>query len=206
MCYNDIDCIDCNFCPKCGKWREAESDLCHDCSTKVHYFDSGRGMYIYEGAVKQSLFGLKFFNQTWIGARFGKLMAEFYKEQCLPEVDLVLPIPLHYFRYLKRGYNQAEILGRHFSEFAHLPYDSHIIWRSKWTKPQKDLSDIERIHNMSNAFSIRKNKQSEIKGKKILLIDDIYTTGTTIDSCSKLLYEYGAENVYFLTIAIGNGI
>jgi competence protein ComFC len=163
-------------------------------------------MFVYEGKVKKSLFALKFFNQTWIGLSFGKLLAEFYKEQGLPDVDLVIPIPLHFFRRLHRGYNQAEIIGKSFCKYTHYTYASTCIRRHKWTKPQKDLSDVERVWNMENAFSLKKNAENAIKGKKILLIDDIYTTGTTMDSCSKLLYEFGAVKVFCSTIAIGNGI
>jgi len=205
-CYSDIDRIDCFFCPKCGKKREEASELCFDCSTKPHYFESGRAMYVYEGAIKKSLFGLKFFHETWVGKTFGQLLAQYYLELELFEVDLVLPIPLHILRRIKRGYNQAEIVGQSFSLYAKLIYESNALLRHKWTKPQKDLTEIERKSNLENAFSLKKSKVDLIKGKRILLIDDIYTTGTTIDSCAKLLYENGANKVYFLTIAIGSGL
>lgn len=206
ICYNEIEVIDSYYCPKCGKRRETDIELCYDCSEKPHVFEMGRGMYSYEGRIKKSLFGLKFFNQTWVGEVFGKLLSEYYQNIGFPAVDLVIPIPLHFFRQYKRGYNQAEIIAARFCKELKLDLEARIIRRSKWTKPQKDLSDLERIENMKNAFSIPMQKVKIVKGKKILIIDDIYTTGTTIDCCSKLLYESGAECVYFLTIAIGNGI
>lgn len=163
-------------------------------------------MFVYEDLIKKSLFGLKFFKQTWIGKVFGKLLAEYYATIDFEVVNLVIPVPLHWLRYYKRGYNQAEVIATSFCKNTGLPLGKHILRRCRHTRPQKELTDQERMQNLMNAFSINARQKKQIRGKKILLIDDIYTTGTTIDYCSKLLYENGAESVSFLTIAIGNGM
>lgn len=104
---------------------------------------------------------------------------------------------------MERGYNQAEIIAKNLGQDLKIPCNSRILSRAKVTRPQKDLTDDERFHNLKLAFKV-KNRE-EIVGKKILLIDDIYTTGATIDSCAKALLDEGASKVYFLTLAIGRG-
>ncbi len=204
ICYNKIEKISDTYCTKCGKKHEVDEELCFDCKRMEHFFTNGRGMYVYEGVIKKSLFGLKFFKHTWIGHKYGKLLAKFYMENQLWEVDLVIPVPLHKGRYIERGYNQAEIITKAFCKEKLLPYNTKILRRIKATTPQKDLTDINRQKNMIKAFKV--TDKSVINNKKILLIDDIYTTGATIDGCAKVLLECGADKIYFLTIAIGKGL
>lgn len=205
-CFQNVNIIETSFCPKCGKIREGASSICYDCRTKSHYFVSGRGMFVYNEFLKKSLFGLKFFKHTWIGAEYGKLLGDYYIQQGLPDVDLIIPIPLHMIRYLERGYNQAEIIACELARSINKPIYANCLKRNKNTKPQKDLSDKQRPLNMLKAFRVKAKYSDKIKNKKILLIDDIYTTGATIDGCAKVLLENGAHEVYFLTVAIGDGL
>ncbi len=203
LCYNELKMITKDYCEKCGKVHESKAPICFDCSKVSHSFQMGRGVFVYEGIIKKSLFGLKFFKQTWLGERFGRILADYYRHEGLWDVDLIIPVPLHLFRYLERGYNQAEIIARTLGLDLDLPCDSQVLYRKKMTKPQKNLKDDERIHNLDSAFKVK--KRDRIVGKKILLIDDIYTTGATIDSCAKALLDEGASEIYFLTLAIGRG-
>jgi len=204
VCYNQVEIINECHCPKCGKKREVINELCYDCQVKKHYFNYGRGMFVYNTTVKKSLFGLKFFKHTWIGYVFGKLLAEFYIEENFNKVDMVIPVPLHYYRYLERGYNQAEILTKEFSNVTKIPMELKVLKRFRKTAPQKNLTDRQRCVNTLEAFRVYNEKR--IVGKRILLIDDIYTTGSTIDGCAKALIEKGAKEIYFLTVAIGDGL
>jgi len=163
-------------------------------------------MFVYNEFLKKSLFGLKFFKQSWIGAEYGKLLGDYYLEHNLPDVDLIIPVPLHMIRYLERGYNQAEIIARELARSIDKPMYTNYLKRKRNTKPQKDLSDKQRPLNMLKAFRIKRQVSDKIKNKRILLVDDIYTTGATIDGCAKELLDKGAREVYFLTVAIGDGL
>ena len=116
-------------------------------------------------------------------------------------MNLVIPIPLHRRRQKIRGYNQTRILAEAISRITNIPMKDNVLARIKYTDPQKQLNDKERRRNIKGAFIVRK----EVWGKKIVLIDDIYTTGSTLDEAAKVLYKAGAEKVYFLTISIGQG-
>lgn len=204
-CYNKVKVIHRKACVKCGKPRATEHTLCYDCRHKKHVYQQGRAMFEYNQITKKSLSGLKFFGYTWIGKVYGELLAGYYNTCCRYPVDYVIPVPISRGRFIQRGYNQAEIIGRAFSKELKLPILAKGLCRAKGTSPQKDLSDKERILNMKDAFRVPSQMKDKIQGKNILLIDDIYTTGTTIDSCAKVLMDQGAGTIYFLTVAIGNG-
>jgi len=201
-CISDVRIIDKSFCEKCGKLHKGDTGLCYDCRKHRHYFTQGRAMFVYDEPVKSSLFGLKFFKHTWIGRKYGLLLGRFFVEQDLWEVDMIVPVPLHYGRRIERGYNQARIIADYMSPIIDVPVSHKLLSRVKATKPQKDLSDHKRHRNLINAFKV---KGDDARGKRVLLIDDIYTTGATIDGCAKVLKESGAVKVYFLTVAIGSG-
>lgn len=205
-CFQNVNIIETSYCPKCGKIRERTSSLCYDCRSRAHYFVSGRGMFVYNEFLKKSLFGLKFFKHTWIGNEYGKLLGDYYFDQDLPDIDFLVPVPLHKFRNLERGYNQGEIIANMLATSIEKPMISQCIKRCKNTKPQKDLSDKQRPLNMLKAFKVNSKYKNVINNKKILLVDDIYTTGATIDGCAKVLIDAGASEVYFLTVAIGDGL
>lgn len=116
------------------------------------------------------------------------------------KIELIVPIPLHWRRKRKRGFNQAEVIAKHLGELTGLPVDTKSVIRKKYTKPQKLFNNKERIKNVKNVFEAGKRMPQK---KKILLIDDIYTTGSTIDAVSKIFLEKGDNNIWFLTISIG---
>lgn len=113
---------------------------------------------------------------------------------------MIVPVPLHWRRKRKRGYNQAEIVARNLGELAGIPVDTRLVYRKKYTEPQKALDNKERAKNLKDVFEVRK---TTVGRKNILLIDDIYTTGSTIDAVSKAFLEKGHNKVWFLTISIG---
>lgn len=118
-------------------------------------------------------------------------------------VEVVVPIPLHRKKRRKRGYNQAELFAGRLARLCGLPMEANLLVRVRNTTPQKELSDKERKNNLKNAFKIRKNM---IKYRKVLLIDDIYTTGATLDAAAEALRRAGTECVYCLCVSIGRGL
>ena len=113
-----------------------------------------------------------------------------------------MPVPLHPSRKRKRGYNQAQILAEEIGKILEIPVDSKSLIRTRKTSPQKKLGHKERKKNLKHAFAVKHTFQA---AKRVLLVDDIYTTGNTIDAVSNVLKQKGVENVYFLTISIGQG-
>ena len=116
--------------------------------------------------------------------------------------DLIIPVPLHKKRRRKRGYNQAGVLGRRLGRLLGIRVDDKSLLRRVYTDPQKKLGRLERKKNLRNAFAL---KESFKPVPVVLLVDDIYTTGNTIDAVSEVLKKKGVEKVYFLTISIGQG-
>lgn len=114
-------------------------------------------------------------------------------------VDLVVPVPLHVKRLRERGFNQAHLLIRRWAKEEGISFDGLALFRSRWTEPQTTLSRAERQKNIKGAFSVV--SPQNIKGKRILLVDDVYTTGSTVNECAKVLAKADAEFVDVLTLA-----
>ena len=135
---------------------------------------------------------------------FAEELAKRYGRQVYKwKIEEILPIPLHPSKQKKRGFNQAELLGRELGKQTGIPVNTEALFRVKRTKPQKKLDDKERGENMQGAFGVAKAWKAK---NNVLLIDDIYTTGNTIHTAAKILKKAGVQNVYFLTISIGQGL
>ena len=121
--------------------------------------------------------------------------------------DVLVPVPIHKSKYRQRGYNQAEILANGIAKELNIPVFSHLLIRNRKTLPQKQLSDKERLRNLQEAFIYNKAAASNypITLKRVLIVDDIYTTGSTIEACTNVLLRNGIENIYFITLCIGKG-
>ncbi|MEY8276120.1 ComF family protein [Blautia marasmi] len=191
-------------CFKCSKpLSDREAEFCYDCASKKHSYDRGISIFPYGSVLSQSLYQLKYHQRQEYGRFYGRYAAACAGEQIrLWGPEVLIPVPLHPKRMEKRGYNQAEIIAGEIGRILQLPVDTKTVVRRVNTKPQKELNDKERRSNLRSAFAVR---QPKLPWKKILIIDDIYTTGSTVDGVSLALKAAGAEQVYFLTIAIGTG-
>ncbi len=123
-----------------------------------------------------------------------------YKTIVAWDVQAIIPVPLHKKRLHKRGYNQAEILAKELGKLIHIPVVTKLVVRQKNTVPQKALGATDRQNNLENAFKLEVN---DVKLTTIVIIDDIYTTGSTIDAVARVLKAAGVKNVYYIAIAIG---
>lgn len=194
----------------CG--RPVLSDLveyCFDCEKKKKRGDKdtffqGKSLLLYKGVVKQTMYRFKYSNKREYGTFFAELAMEQWGEwlfRC--EIDAIVPVPMFRRKKRMRGYNQAEVFGRELAKYLGVPMDRNVVIRKKDTRPMKELNDIERENNLRNAFQIARDI---VKYKKILLVDDIYTTGSTADEVSRVLLEAGVEKIYFLSICMGQGL
>ena len=200
-------------CSKCGR-PLADSDpgeLCFGCakreaSGQPYSFDAGHACTGY-GACEQSvIFALKYGGRADIGDTLGEILYDFMlsgygADELAAGYDIVTAVPIHGDKRKKRGFNHAELIGRSFAKRAGLPFDPGMLVRTRGTLPMKGLGPEERRANIRGAFEIRNSRLPMIQGSGILLIDDIFTTGSTIDEIASLLKSHGAERVDFLAFS-----
>lgn len=210
--YGERICLECMgklklltppWCMRCGKKLEAEEELCKDCQSRIYTFERGRSLYEYK-SVMHSVYRMKYGGRQEYAVYFGKEMAVYLRSfirQVRP--DGIVPIPLHKKRWNQRGYNQAEVLAKALGECLNIPVYTKMLLRIKNTRPLKLLNPKERQNNLKKAFIIGEN---DVKLKTILIVDDIYTTGSTIEEATRVLKSSGVEKVYFVTLACGAGI
>lgn len=204
-CLTNIQFVTEPRCMCCGKGVSSNRhEYCYDCRKKNHYFKEAVSLCYYAAGVEQSLAQVKYYNKRQhldffceeLYYRYGKKLLEW-------GIDVIIPVPLHKRKRRSRGFNQAEEIGKRLSILLHIPMDTNLLIRTKHTKAQKQLNDKERRNNIKDAFKV---KQEEVRTiKRVLLVDDIYTTGSTVDECAKELLRAGVQTVYVATIAIGKG-
>ena len=192
------------WCMKCGKpIREEKEEYCLACRTGRHLFTRGRSLYEYR-EFAPSIYRFKYEDRREYAEYFGKQIARYLG----PEIrawkpDVLIPVPLHERKLSERGFNQAELLAVSMGKALNIPVLPRAIMRVSDTLPQKYLDPAERHKNLQNAFKIG---ISSVKSKKAVLVDDVYTTGSTIDACAEVLLRSEAADVYFITLATGKGI
>lgn len=181
-------------------------EYCYDCSVKEFHYVRGYSVWLYDAVMKRSIIEFKYkgrkeYTQYYVEEMIRHLGSEI-KEIC---PDVIIPIPVHPSRRRQRGYNQAELLANELGNKMHFQTRSDILIRVIKTRPQKELSNVERMKNLERAFCVRRTGEDFSKFHKVLLIDDIYTTGSTIEACAKVLKRAGMGKVYFITLCIGQG-
>lgn len=192
---------------KCGKQlRNTQQEYCHDCAHTQHYFERGAALWLHKEPVNLSIYQFKFHNQRRFGSYYAREMVKRYEDVLRRwNPDVIIPIPLYPSKLRKRGYNQAAIVAGKLGELLKIPVNMKDFKRVRGTNPLKTLNPSERKRNLEGAFVVTKEKRKLFMGKAILLVDDIYTTGSTMDEASKTLKRAGAEKVFYLTISIGQG-
>ena len=196
-------------CKKCSKPIELEQkECCSDCERKNYHFDCGYSLWVYDSVMKKSISDFKYCYKKEHAKYYIEKLIEVYGNTITKLApDAIVPVPIHKSKYRERGYNQAEILAKGISRELNIPVLSHLLIRNKKTLPQKQLSDKERLRNLQEAFAINEIIADEHLNRlnKILIVDDIYTTGSTIEACTNVLIKHGIEHVYFITLCIGKG-
>ena len=190
---------------RCGKPLDKESrEYCADCSGRDSNIVQGRSVWLHREPVPQAVYRFKYHNRRSSGEVFAHEMAKQYGRWIAANgIEEIIPVPLHPSRKRRRGFNQAEVLAVQLSELTGIPVRKDVLFRIKKTSPQKILNPGERRANLKGAFAVSARWKP---CRNVLLIDDIYTTGSTIERCSGMLKKAGTENVWFLTISIGQGI
>lgn len=189
-------------CVKCGKaLADFRQDLCMDCRKKHHAFVQNRAVYAYERPMKEAMYRFKYSNCRAYRRTFAEDAWRIYGKWLRNlDVDAVVPVPMYAKKKRRRGYNQAEVFAEEIAGRLDCRLDTWLVVRTKNTAALKNLNEQGRKKNLENAFKIRKNS---VKLNKILLIDDIYTTGSTLDGVTEALLASGVGQVYCLTICAG---
>ena len=204
-CIEDIKFISPPFCSICGipfpKGSRGENHPCGSCIKEPPAFDKAVSVFIYDGSIIKAIYSFKYGNKSYLFRPFGKLIIEkVEKEIHLREnPPLVIPVPLCNKRLRHRGYNQSALVAGYLAKELNLVIDYDSLIRIRETVPQTELNKKEREKNLINAFTV--NNPDKIKNSRIVLVDDVYTTGSTLKECSKTLKKAGAKKVYCISIA-----
>lgn len=191
------------FCNCCGLPFEFKIEgvtLCGSCLAKRPKFEKARSALVYNDASRHVILGFKHGDQTHQVPSFMPWLKQAGKE-LLVKTDLIVPVPLHYWRLVKRRYNQAALIAKALAKETGIDYAPDILKRTRATPTQGFLNARERQKNVRNAFQVCVKKEEQVRGKNILLIDDVYTTGATVNECTKALLKAGAEEVNILALA-----
>ncbi|MBN1380376.1 MAG: ComF family protein [Deltaproteobacteria bacterium] len=202
-CFNRIGFVRSPLCIKCGvpfKGVDQKDHLCGECLTSKQGFTIARTVGRYETTLLNCIHRFKYQEDIGAGKILGKLMAAYdYPGLKISDYTLIIPVPLHAKRLRERGFNQSLILAGEIAGTHGLPVDFMTLKRHVYTVPQVSIGKKEREANVKGSFGVAETAQ--IKGEKIILVDDVYTTGSTIKECAKVLMREGAKEVAVLTLA-----
>ena len=188
---------------KCGRpLKKEEDEYCPDCLSSEHDFIRNRAVFCYDDIVRRAIYRFKYGRRKEYADTFAYLSVG-YLGGWIKEIspDAIVPVPLHGSRLRKRGFNQAALFASALSKYSGFKY-MDIAVRIRPTQPQKKLGYAARRKNLKKAFKIRQN---DVKLDTVLLVDDIYTTGSTLDELAGVFKDNGVKNIYALTISIGIG-
>lgn len=168
------------------------------------HITQAKALYLYCGAIKKTMYRFKYSNRREYAGYFAQEIVKYYGDWIVQRhIDLIVPVPMYEKKKRRRGYNQAETLTTQLSRILDIPVDTTMVRRIKDTTPQKELNDIERKNNLKNAFQIDK---SIVQYSHILVVDDIYTTGSTAEAVAEEMIKIGVSQVYMMSVCIGKGM
>jgi len=211
VCIRGLTVVESPLCSRCGlpyKSRQGADHLCGDCITSPKKFGIARAPLVYEPILTEVIHCFKYKGKIQLADSLAELLLTAFRLFWDPQrIDVIIPVPLHIKRLRKRGFNQSYLLvrnwsamaGRYFSKPPDFRIERDVLARTLATAPQSALGRSQRATNLKNAFELK--GRDAIIGKSILLIDDVYTTGSTVRECTEVLLGCGARQVDILTLA-----
>lgn len=207
-CHSKLPVIREPRCLHCGKPIESiRQEYCMDCAGRVSSLDGGITLWEYTDSMRQVMADFKyggcesdaeFFANEFAAYHSGKLQSW--------NIQAIVPVPLHWRKRWFRGYNQAESFASALGQKLSVPVYTEVLKRVRYTEPQKGLDSRQRRKNLQRAFDAAKNAENRINNcTTILLVDDIYTTGATLEACAGVLRRLGVQRVYFTCLCTGRG-
>lgn len=207
-CIADLRIIEPPFCQQCGECYDGKFSgtfMCPNCDALTLSFAFARAALHSEGDARRLIHDFKYLRQIHLGselARLAELALDDPRFSPYQKQGVLVPVPLFWRRQRKRRFNQSEQIAKHLSKRTNIPY-APALKRIRNTETQTRFSRAKRLSNLKNAFSLNPKSQAIIQGKPIILIDDVFTTGSTANECTKVLLEHGAECVAVLTVLRG---
>ena len=201
-CWREIRLIKEPVCSKCG--RPSSLTVCSSCQNqkREYFFSKARAAGVYEGVLRECIHFFKYRKKAYLARPLGELLIDgMSSDKDLREADFLVPVPLDGRRYREREFNQAHLLAQVVSRYFKIPISSRNLRRVRGVPPQTQLSRKEREENVKGLFQVP--RAEEYEGRRILLIDDVFTTGSTVNECARVLKQAGAEEVSVLTVARG---
>jgi ComF family protein len=211
------------LCPSCGdKLNSGEESICLDCLLKIKPASANRlssefvkifksrgiiagftSLYLFEKdkEIQKIIHAIKYQNKFRTGELLGKLLGEKIQKENW-DIDLIIPVPLHHLKKAERGYNQSFYIAWGVNKILHKRLDDNSLKRVKYTETQTAMNIVERVENISGAFSVK--HKNNLAGKNILIIDDVITTGATVSECGSVLLDSGAAKVFVASLAIAD--
>ncbi len=211
------------ICPGCNiKLSTAKDPICDDCLNSILIADEERlkveydkdfgssgiiksyySKFVFEAdkTLQQIIHALKYNQKFKLGEFLGTILAEGIKSREW-QLNVIIPVPIHHLKKAERGYNQSDYISKGISKSLQIPYSVNSIKRIRYTETQTGLNMNDRALNVANAFKVKSSKK--IQGKNILIVDDVCTTGATLQACGKVLKDAGANTVYACSIAIAD--
>ncbi|MCL4499507.1 MAG: ComF family protein [Chloroflexi bacterium] len=197
-CVEKIDLVGRVYCHTCG--TPCEDYECAECHSRVFAFEYARSAGIFEGVLRDAIHRLKYDSRLTLADPLAELMVRCFPDTLLPgKIDIVIPIPIHRSRLPERGFNQARELAVRFGKRVRLPVMTDVLVKTKKTRHQVELARDERGINLEGVFAV--TNADKVVGKRVLLIDDVFTTGSTLHEAATSLREAGAKAVYAYTLA-----
>ena len=203
-CWSDFSPLQGPVCPSCGKPFGSPESLadspeheCFHCRKTPPHYDQALAAGLFEGPLREAIHIFKYRPLRSLGEPLARWMAG--QVRMTVPLDMAMPVPLHKKRLRHRGFNQALLLAHGVSERFAMPLNYDNLMRVRYTRPQVELSGRERAENVRGAFNLI--RPAEVRDKRILLIDDVFTTGATMNECAKVLKDAGAASVTVLTLA-----
>ena len=199
---NDFLCIECLYnLPYTHDFNRLQNAFERHFTGRVK-LKNGAALFVYTEIVESLIHQFKYEGMTKIGKRFGTEMGQRIKSSdTFKNLNVIIPIPLHTTKLKQRGFNQSQILAEAIGKVLSLPVDRRAIQRSRRTKTQTKKSRDNRIENLRSAFEV--NPLAEIAGKNVLIVDDVLTTGATLESAALVLHDAGVQDISMITLAMG---
>lgn len=208
-CYRSITFVGQPFCFSCGKpLSSEEKEYCHDCVVHPKSFVRGFALAVYDSVTKPSLSAIKYKNKRqYLSFYASETIRSYGPLLSSLQLEAIFPVPIHPKRMKKRGFNQASLFAHAIGISLHIPVYDSLLVRTQNTLPQKNLTPQQRLRNLQKAFDLHPSyRDSSLPLKRVLLVDDIYTTGSTMEAITRLLLDHGVKEVYVFSICIGNGL
>lgn len=190
-------------CAACGfpfDWPPGEGAVCGPCAARAPAFDTARSAFVYTPESRRLILSLKHGGRVDGLAAFGGWMHRAGREM-LADADFLVPVPLHPRRLRQRRFNQSLLLAQSVARLCAVPCDPHMLMRKRATPSQGSQSAKGRRRNVAGAFGVREGAAGRAKGARLILIDDVYTTGATLEACARALKRAGASRIDALTLA-----